>query len=241
MKVAICFSGQCRALESTYLNLKQNLIDPLNADVFVYASEDDYSKLNKDCLDFFEPKLMAVVPDVKIKEEGLEAHPLQRSLQEYIQMLNSWQQANKLRCFWEVLTNIHYDYVIRTRLDIRLFEKVTPELLQTFDVGKYVYVPDFHSFACVRGFGCNDRFAVGSSENITIYSNMIDDVHQYCSENHTLHAESTLCYHLRRHEVKYCLAPIRFTRVRPGGIEMDSRLRQPVEQWSEIDLPFKGE
>ena len=37
MKAALCISGELRSYDKTYAELKNNIIDPLGADVFVYS------------------------------------------------------------------------------------------------------------------------------------------------------------------------------------------------------------
>lgn len=238
MRIAVCFSGQTRALEYTYLNLKEYLIDSLGCDVFIYAAKDKFSVGLEDCLEELNPVKMVLEEDRPINEEGLTCHPLQRSLQQYIQMLNSWKQADLLRLRFQKEHGFEYDFVIRTRLDVRFFEKISLDLVKGCDVAKYVYVPDFHSYSCVQGYGCNDRFAIGSSENISTYSKMFDFINLYSAQGHIIHAESTLYYHLKNQGVEYRLIPVRFTRVRPSGIELDSHIGQSAVHWKNIELPY---
>lgn len=241
MKAAICFSGQCRALEYTYFNLKEYLIDRVSksfgcCDVFIHAAIDEYSAGLEDCIQELNPTKVVMEEDKYINEIGLKCHPLQRSLQQYLQMLNSWKQADLLRLQHQEEYGFEYDFVIRTRLDIRLFEPFKIEhYISRIDIEKCIYVPDFHSFAGVQGGGCNDRFAFGNSKNISVYSKMFDYVRQYSDEGLYLHAETCLYYHLDRQKIKYNLLPIRFTRVRPGNIELDGHLRFSA-QWRDKDI-----
>jgi hypothetical protein len=233
MKTAICFSGQARSLQFTYLNLKQYLIDRIpDCDVFIYVAEDESSYQNMDCLNYLEPKVLKIGKDLYINDIGL-IHEQRNGIQSYIQMLNSWKCANQLRLEYEKINNFVYDRVLRTRLDIKLFEPL-PHIYD-YDIQNYIYIPDFHNWNCVQGNGYNDRFAIGNSENITKYSNMIDYIRQYNSENHRIHAESTLFYHLNKNNIKVKHVNVRFTRVRKYGEEIDNRLRESREKWNEID------
>lgn len=237
MKTAVCFSGQCRALAYTYLNLKHYLINQLgDCDVFVFAAKDKDSDQYKCFLEYLEPTAAVIEKDKRI-EDGHLKHQ-QRNIQEYVQMLNSWKQANNLRLQYEAKNGFVYDRIIRTRLDIKLFDALPN--IDDYDLN-YIYVPDFHSFACVQGKGRNDRFAIGNSKNITTYSNMIDHVDEYCRKGHILHAESTLYYHLNTQKVNVRLCPIRFTRVRALGQEIDNRMRKDPDQWDEIDKGYFGD
>lgn len=232
MKTAICFSGQARSLQYTYLNLKDYLIDQIpNCDVFIYIAQDFSSINNFDCLNYLTPKVLKIEKDVYIDDKNI-IHQ-QRDIQQYLQMLNSWKCVNQLRLDYERENKFVYDRVIRTRLDINFFEPIT-------GIGKldseYTYVPDFHNFNCVQGYGKNDRFVIGNSENITTYSNMIDFIKQYNEEGHRLHAESTLAFHLSKHNIKVKHIPVRFTRVRQYGEEIDNRLREDKSKWAAIDL-----
>jgi hypothetical protein len=240
MKTAVCFSGQCRALQYTYLNLKHYLIDNLgDCDVFIHACKDKYSDDNELFLDYLEPTILVLEEDKKIDDVGIKHQQRTHNVQEYLQMITSWKSSNDLRLQYEKEKNIKYDRVIRTRLDIKLFDPF-PREINEYDLN-YLYVPDFHSFACVQGKGRNDRFAFGNSKNITIYSNMIDNIRQYSKEGHIIHAESTLYYHLNKQNIKVKLCPIRFTRVRQYGEEIDIRIMRDPSLWDEIDKPYLGD
>lgn len=230
MKTAILFSGQARSLQYTYLNLKEYLIDQIpNCDVFIYVNEDESSYQNYDCLEYLNPVKMVIKKDEYIKDDM--KHDQRGGLQSYLQMLNSWKQSNNLRLQHEKENGFVYDRVIRTRLDIKFFDYVN--INDNLDLKSYIYTSDFHNWNCVQGKGYHDRFAIGNSQNITLYCSMIDYVKQYSNEKHVLHAESTLYYHLNWQNIKVKQIPVRFTRVREFGNEIDNHLRMDKNLWPE--------
>ena len=239
MRTAICFSGQARSLQYTYLNLKEYLINQIkNCDVFIYIAEDESYYNNKCFIDYLEPIEICVKKDEYINDIGIKHQQRTGNVQEYLQMLTGWKKANQLRLEYEKKNNFIYDRVIRTRLDVKFFNPISN--IDDYDLD-YIYVPDFHSFACVQGKGQNDRFAISNSHNITVYSNMIDYIPQYVLENHILHAESTLYYHLNKQNMKIRLCSIKFTRVRKYGEEVDLIIRKNSSAWPEIQRGYLGD
>lgn len=233
-KVAVCFSGQARAFHHTALNLEYNLIKQLQSyghevSIFVHIAEDQFSQNWEVLSDMGCPVSALVEPDVFIEMAGIEHAQRTGDAQGLFQMHRSWYKANELM----LAARKNFDYVIRTRLDIRFFEPILD--IAQYNVDKVIYVPDFHNFSCVFGSGVNDRFAFGNMENITLYTNLTKYAQLYARKGHIFHAESTLSYHLRETKIKVEHLPIRFTRVRPTGEELDNRLKEPKEKWNEID------
>lgn len=237
MKIAICFSGQARSLNWTFFNLKDYLIDKLdNPDIFIHIAEDDSSSKFKNYLDKLDAKVLKIEKDEEINVDKL-IHQ-QRNIKQYMNMINSWKKSNELRIQYQKEKNIKYDAVIRTRLDVRFFNPINLNEIKQYDLKNYVCVPDFHSFPIIQGQGTNDRFAIGSCKNITKYSNMIDYIFDYNLNGHRIHAESTLYYHLKQQNIKTKLIPVRFSRIREFGEEIDNRIRKNPKEWDFIDRGF---
>jgi hypothetical protein len=234
--IAICFSGQARAFHHTALNLECYLVKQLQSyghsvSVFAHIAEDQYSK-NWDVLaDFGCPVQVLVEPDLVLDMSGVKHLQRTGTALPLLLMHRSWSKANQLM----IDSRKQFDIVVRTRLDIKFFSPVAD--LAQFNVVNCIYVPDFHNFPMVQPQhgGVNDRFAFGNMSNITLYTNLAKRTQFYQQRGHVFHAESTLSHHLREMGVRVERVPIRFTRVRDTGEELDNRLREPRETWAEID------
>jgi len=230
MKTAVCFTGQCRSLEFTHESIKRNLLEPLGeCDIFMYISENESSHKAAKYMTSTE---MIVAPDPVLDLEGINHMQAgeRGGINGYIQMLHGMKECNEMRKAHEEKNNFQYDRIIRSRLDVKYFDKL-PANFNEYDIEKQIYIPDFHCWAIVQGAGYNDRFAVGNRGSMNIYLSEYDFIKEYSFLGHVIHAESTLCYHLTQHGLKVQSVPIRFTRVRPGGDEEDFYINSPPSEW----------
>ena len=230
MKTAVCFTGQCRSLEYTHESIKRNLLDSLgNCDVFMYVSDNDSAYK---AMKYMSPTKILIEPDpvldlrhinhIQSEERG--------GINGYMQMLLAMKKCNEMRIDYENKNGFKYDRIIRSRLDVRYFDKL-PSNFDKYDIDNYLYTPDFHCWSVVQGSGYNDRFAVGNRENMDIYLSEFDFIKRYSLIGHVVHAESTLFYHLNYHNIKVKSVPIRFTRVRSGGVEEDLYISDEPWTW----------
>jgi hypothetical protein len=222
-RVAVCLSGSCRGLDRTYRNLQEKLLNPLaqygDHDLFMYVPDDAEARYAS----LLKPTVLQVVPDHHLDEGGLRNGSdclLKVGIQRYLQQLYGLKMCDRLRQAYEKENGFRYDAVLRCRPDL-LFESPLPDLT-TLDLN-YIYVPDFHMFE-----GCNDRFAIGSSENMTFYMQKYDDWHAYVRnwisagpEAPPVTAEMFTGGQLRQYGISVRLLPVRFDRVRPNKIESD--------------------
>jgi hypothetical protein len=222
-RVAICLSGSCRGLDRTCRNLQENLFNPLaqygHYDLFMYVPDDGEARYAS----IINPTVLHVVPDRHLEEGGLRNGSdclLKVGIQRYLQQLYGLKMCDRLRRDYEKKNGFSYAAVLRCRPDL-LFESRLPDLT-TLDLN-YIYVPDFHMFE-----GCNDRFAIGSSENMTFYMKKYDDWHAYVRdwisarpEAPPVTAEMFTGGQLRLYGISVRLMPVRFDRMRPNKIESD--------------------
>jgi hypothetical protein len=222
-RVAVCLSGSCRGLDRSYGNLRQNLLEPLarhgEYDLFMYVPDDTgagYAAM-------LQPTVLRVVADHHLDEGGLVNGRdclLKVGIRRYLQQLYGLKRCDQLRQAHEKTNNISYDAVLRCRPDL-FFEQPLPDLT-TFDLN-YLHVPDFHMFE-----GCNDRFAFGNPEHMSIYMNKYDDWRAYVKNwidagpaAPPVTAEMYTCGQLRQYGIGIRLMPVHFDRVRPDKIETD--------------------
>jgi hypothetical protein len=234
MRTAVCFTGQCRSLEFTHESIKKNLLEPLNnPDVFMYISDNDSAYKAKEYMD---PTEIIIEPDPELDLSNINHMQAEErgGINGYMQMLYGMKQCNEMRKAFEERNGFQYDRVIRSRLDVKYFNKI-PDDLDEYDLDNYIYVPDFHCWSVVQGAGYNDRFAVGNRNSMSIYLSEYDFIKKYSLLGHTVHAESSLHYHLNHHNQKVKEVPIRFTRVRPGGVEEDLHINNDPQTWPTVE------
>ena len=230
MKTAICFSGTARALEYTHENLQNCLLDTHGeVDTFFHVAENNDSfKVEK----YFNPTALRIEKDPPVEEEELIFYPgIRGTKKQYLRMLHSRKKVNELRLDYEKENHINYDCIIASRLDVKYFTSVDDS--SKLDLN-YVYIPDFHGFSKVLGGGYNDRFAIGNSANMDIYFRLYDYLRPYCLDGHIIHGETTLHHHLVSCDIKTKYIPVRFTRVRENGDQIDDRLKS-LTTWGEGD------
>jgi len=237
MRTAICFTGTGRSLEHTHSNLKKCLIDKeSDCDIFAHISDSKFVNQVHEYFKFDNIKNIKIEKDVEFDLNGLRWHPNWPAgphsgkfpKQTYLNMLLSRMKCGQMLKEHCDKNNFTYDKVIFSRLDICFLNEV-PKLVDL----ETICTPDFHNFDRVQGGGCNDRFAIGNYENMLIYFNELSRVGDFISNGRSLHAESTLFWHLNTSGVKISRYPIRFTRVRPGGKRIDERLANPVLNWED--------
>jgi len=179
-KVALCISGLPRNVEKGFDNIKTNLIDPNNPDIFIHTWLDKDESLRNRIIELYDPTNFYYEPQKVFSNDKLEldrmmvSHGRGYSRENFTTMLySSWysnQEANKLKEEYRLKNNIIYDYVIRARFDI--FYDI-PINCSVYDKN-IIYIdnrplPD-HDMT-------DDRFAFGSNHNMNIYSsgfNFID-------------------------------------------------------------------
>ena len=217
-KTAVCISGRCHSLQYTYLNIRQTILDPLgDYDLFMYVPADDFSHHAR----LLNPTVLKVAADRPIDEGQLVNHEncrFKTGVQAYLQQLYALKMCNRLRVRHARRSGTAYDWVVRCRPDL-FFLNSLPEL-STLDPA-YVYLPDFHHFD-----GCNDRFAIGSSDKMDVYFNKFDDIHDYVSRvfdqrGVAVSAEMFTIGHLSLNRIETRTLPIRFNRVRDYGMRND--------------------
>ena len=204
MKVALCFSGLPRFVKETYPYWKKCLLDPYQPDVFIHTWKQttDYTELLHT---FYSPIGLATETskqyDTSIYNEDRALQwPFRTSHQTQISQYTGIKKSLQLRQNWEDRNGFKYDIVIRARFDWFL-EKVNLEINDFINIA---HTPTLkgHLFM-FRGkeyLGISDQFAYGTSDNMTVYSQLVDNLPilykeykiDFCGE---LFLKSHLLYH----------------------------------------------
>tara|TARA_B100000900_G_scaffold281979_1_gene241267 strand:- start:6906 stop:7634 length:729 start_codon:yes stop_codon:yes gene_type:complete len=226
-KTAICFTGTCRALQFTHENIKNNLIfsNP-NCDLFFFITKNKHSdKINEYFKDIDNAN---IIIDTEDEEDlsGLIFKPLwpnpPSTHQIFMRMLRSRKKCAQMLEDYTNKHNIEYNVVGFSRLDVKYFNMINLSLF--FGDDEALVIPDFHSTYGNVIDGYNDRFAIGTQQDLVCYLNAYDSARPFVENGGLLHAETLLKWHLQNNGVNVKSAPIRFTRVRGDGEEIDLRI-----------------
>jgi len=225
MKIAVCISGQPRNIDRGILNILNFF--KFDFDVFSHAwwSKDAYKnefeETKSDMVDNSWISKMYQNLDVKkiLIENQINFNVpeiLEKRKLKFTNAFNvcsglySIHKCNELKKSYEIENNFKYDFVIRTRYDFGLSE---PIYIENFDKN-IIYAPSDNSHA----YGFNDQFAIGSSENIDIYSDVylsiksIIESHNsgiytanYCNKPDNVGHEQILQRHLENNKIDFKL------------------------------------
>lgn len=227
MKTALCFTGTCRSLEYTHENIKRLLIDTTSPDVFLLIADNPHASKARKYFSGSRIKKLLIEPEPDYDLSALRFRPgwppQTTTTQIYYKMIKSRQRCGEILREYERKNNLQYDRVIFSRLDVKYFEEVGP-LLDEINLD-HLYVPDFHNTFGRVIDGYNDRFAVSNRKNMQIYFNAVNSADSFVQNGGYITAETLLKWHLIDAQVNVEHLPVRFTRVRPDGSEIDSRLK----------------
>jgi hypothetical protein len=148
MKVAICFYGQPRKYKEV-LTQWQNLIEELNADVFIHTwygqdrgkSEIDINQLVKD----FNPK------EIKVSNPHKFIELISEDSQYENQSYHAMNQAYSISSSFKIMNdysnsfNLKYDIIIKCRMDIKLHNLINLiQFIKNMNKNDYLYVAGNH-------------------------------------------------------------------------------------------------
>lgn len=238
-RVAVCLSGHLRTFERTHKSLKDNLIAPLNADVFIHTWEmlgSENSKAGADQLsssattkskislirEFYDPKKINIETFDKnyFMNLGNKVNILDSDrmyvvnhLGYHFAMFYSIKKANDLKSEFEIENGFKYDYVIRFRPDLYLETKINQSFFPSHKNSIVTpMIAQYHSD------GMNDQIAIGSSENMDTYSLIFNNKLQYCqSRVCSIRPESLLRYHCTKHGLVIEKKNIQYLIIRVNG------------------------
>lgn len=219
MRTAICFSGHLRSFDTTFNYLKDTVIRPMNADVFIHTwdtigslqnrhkgdGDAEHFKINLEhvkrtanpvsmSVETESNKFIEATSHISIPEE--DKMYIAGHIGFHVGMFYSIFKANQLKCDYEKLNNFTYDRVIRFRPDIRMGTTFNPKM---FPDNNKLYIPEIGKYT---EEGMNDQVAVGSSKTIDIYSNTYNNIIEYYSNHVTvLRPEMILKHHLTKNQV----------------------------------------
>ena len=206
MKVAVCLSGQLRSFVRSRDSLFKNIIDPTDADLFVYGwdfekrNENDVTKrfsedgTVEEFLELYRPKsfiLESCDEFLKDKSFSFRTKAPETSAERMMCMFYT-----NMQCYQQI-NNESYDVVFRCRTEIEYERPVTNEELEM----------SYTSLVIPKGLdgrdGYQDSFAFGSVEDMKVYNSVYNNIEHYAKNGIMIHPEYILRYHLDCNNVPF--------------------------------------
>jgi hypothetical protein len=200
MKIAISLSGLPRQYKAGYEELKKWFLDRYDCDVYIHTwydtqsvfhtghkfapnvsykfTEENYNEL----LELYKPKNYTFQKPIPFDANGLTSKlgvKLNVSLSTFYSLQHSFNLIKE--------SGIHYDYIIRTRFDLRFTDYISSEctflkdisLLNPNQLNHFQYSDD----PSVRVAEIDDLFAIGSLEVMDVYCNTFSYILNYLYMN----------------------------------------------------------
>jgi hypothetical protein len=203
-KIALCLSGYLRTFEDCWPSIKENLIQDNDVDIFIHTYDKlGHSSGWRHPIDLSEDinlKFLESIPNIKIVvtekwndikyqfEKFKKTQPFITNINTIATILYKIYKCNELKCQYEKENNFIYDLVIRTRPDQIFTKKINFDfpkdkiLINSYPWGDEDFIHQHHIIDSngvfdysLEYFCLNDRFAVGSSENIDYLSNLYNN------------------------------------------------------------------
>lgn len=201
MKIAFCFSGGTRNFEHTFLGIKNNLLDILNPDVFVYGVENKYGVDNNidKITKLYSPKSIVINSKSFYNSSNIK-YIFGRNVSK---MWYNILKCDEMRIEHERKNNFKYDYVFRIRFDnfcVKTLKECNIDLGGLNDTS--VMIPSMWNFTDVHPMAKSDIFAIGTSKSIQNYSSVYNNLDNYMNDSNMikfhgeLHPETLMGYHL---------------------------------------------
>jgi len=200
MKVAISISGLPRCYKEGYEELKKWFLDKYDCDIYIhtwydtktifktghkFAPSKDYNFTEEDyqnILDLYQPKNHTLQKPIPFDVNGIISKlgvKLNVSLSSFYSLQHSFNLIKE--------SGIEYDYIIRTRFDLKFTDYISPEcaflkdisLLDPNQLSYFQYSDD----PTIRIAEMDDLFAVGGFEVMDVYCNTFSYVLNYLYMN----------------------------------------------------------
>ena len=204
MKVAVCLSGQLRSFKRSYESLYNNIIEPTEADVYVYAWNFETKENNEvtkrfsedgsieELLNLYSPKECILEDCERFLSDKNFDFPTKAP--ETIADRMMCMFYTNLKCYEQAGQN-DYDIIFRCRTEIEYERPISTDDLNMAQ--ERLIIP--------KGLdgrdGYQDSFAFGTSENMKTYSSVYDKIPEYSDDNIMIHPEFILKHHLKQNKV----------------------------------------
>ena len=183
MKTALCVSGMPRTWRQTVEPLIKNLVEPLNADIFIHSWYEDSPVEIHDIVSAYKPVKYCFdknntlyVKDYKRNTPGFSSY---NSISQY----RSIWLANCLMGNHETEMNFVYDWVFRIRFDYLIQNIMSITMMNELN-NNHIYIPNRHMShpwnqnESYPRIVC-DMFAFSNSKNMKIYSGVYSNIDRF--------------------------------------------------------------
>lgn len=221
MRVALCISGQSRFVSEIFPSIERNVILPNNADVFLHTWVADTTapykkggqwnkqrlaeKAHETAIKLYKPKTYLIENDISFKNsknnwaKSIDKyyHVYEEGYDKYLNkaMYSMWysiMKSNELKEKYRLENDIHYDAVIRCRMDV---DFQMPIICDQLDLNKISFEYDG------RDNHINDWVAVGNNANMNIYQSTFNIIDKYIENNEIWCNEDIVTHHLKIHNI----------------------------------------
>lgn len=184
MKVALCFSGLPRFIERTYAYWQTCIINRYDTDVFIHTwktgdAQQDYQNAQT-LVHLYQPTLISMqsIPIFDTASYVDRIWPHRITPQAQFSQFTGIKRSQQLRIHWEQQQGWQYDIVVRARFDWYL-EHVDFEINDCINIAHTPGLAGHKFYFQNLGqhmLGINDQFAYGSSHNMMLYSQLVDNI-----------------------------------------------------------------
>lgn len=217
MKVAFCFCGQPRDVKNTLDNIKESWGSYQRLDFFFHTwipqdrrpyridtpSDFYFDGIESYLIEKLNPVRCEFQRQVTFKTKyrdsihwPIKSPHIPDPSQNIQSFFYSLKRANDLKRQYEIENNFRYDCVVRSRFDYLFTKKYN---LKDFDL-EYLNVKD----DCRHTeYAINDHVALSKSENMDLYSMVIDNIPQYYKDGIEFNTEVILGYNAMMQGLKY--------------------------------------
>ena len=196
MKIAISISGLPRCYKEGYEELKKWFLDKYDCDVYIhtwydtktifktghnFAPNKEYKFTEKDyqnVLELYQPKNYTFQKPIPFDVNSITSKlgvKLNVSLSTFYSLQHSFNLIKE--------SGIHYDYIIRTRFDLKFTDYISPECVFLKDISllnpNQLSYFQYSNDPFVRASEIDDLFAVGSLEVMDTYCNTFSYILNY--------------------------------------------------------------
>ncbi len=184
MKTAVLLSGHTREALSCWNALRQNIIEPTNADVYMHSYN---SENTEDVIETIKPKRFILEDDNSVVLDKEYNTQMPQYLSYITNPIISVYMFRKIKLCYDLLEE-DYDVVIKSRFDCKYTEEFPISELNTDEYN----IPNGGDFEN----GIFDMVCMSSQENMKYYCSIYDEIEKYLDEGVPIHSELLLKRHL---------------------------------------------
>lgn len=227
MRTAVCISGQPRNVEAGLEFIKPHILQPNHPDVFIHVWWDEHAvgnvflnagghvasdPIESGTLDYitkeYEPIAMQFEPQREFDEKNYNErkYPGITPFFSLSQRYSIWR-AHKLKKQHEEEHGFKYDAVMRLRFDWAVYTSI---VAKEYDMS-VINTPNRNP----HPNGIDDTFAISSSENMDVYSQLFFRLDEYYNEDRIDFCDELLLYHhLNKNGIGVAAHPIAYDLLR---------------------------